>query len=447
MRYIRTIIILLGIFCALSMRAQMPAGTTADRATRVKDTVTLSVQSGGNFIRLALKNLPATITYIPDTAFGPEPVLLQRGDTMSSLNAFADCKMTWKWEVEKFVPEDDFEEEPATIIELKAHEDALLLVEPLVCPENSDTIIEVWDSIVWYGENYKESGEYPTHLTNDKGCEWTVTLHLTVHKTSYSPVDLKGCDSLEFEDVIYRKSVSMRDTLPLENGDREIRDITITIAHPSYGVINEDDICGSFIAPSGKIFYESGDYTDTIRNVAGCDSIIALHLDITPDCAVYEPVYFCAGQNTEHEERLTDLYVLRYLEYIYETPQKEWYMEGVIIQREEARSFIDLARAESNLRTHYVDSLMPVKDIIWTYRSAMETQDHVIEPTDGPQWIEAGRITMTVRFVCGQIFVSDMETDIENAEEARVPVKMIENGQVVIFRSGNKYNVLGNKLQ
>lgn len=446
MRYIRTIILLMGIFCAVSMRAQTAAGTTADRATHVKDTVLLSVQSGGNFIRLEMKNLPATITYMPDASFGPEPVLLLLGDTFPSQNTFADCKMTWKWELEKSVVEESEEEEQATIIELKAHEDALILVEPLVCPENSDTVAEVWDSIAWYGKIYKESGEYPIIKTNEKGCEWIHTLHLTVHKTVYSTISEKGCDSLEFEEIVYMESVSLRDTVALENGDREIRDINITIAHPSFGEITEE-CCGSFIAPSGRVFYLSGDYTDTIRNAEGCDSIIELHLDITPDCTVYDTIYFCAGQNTNHEEKVTDAYVRRYFEYLYQTPQKEWYMDGVIMQSEATRSLINFNRAESNLRAHYIAPLTPVKSIIWTYRSATEAQDHVIEPSAAPQWIAAGRITMTVRFVCGQVFVSDMETDIENAQEACVPVKIIENGQVVILRGGVKFNVLGNKLQ
>ncbi|MBN2728685.1 MAG: hypothetical protein JXR53_05625 [Bacteroidales bacterium] len=41
-------------------------------------------------------------------------------------------------------------------------------------------------------------------------------------------------------------------------------------------------VCGSYTAPSGAIFTSSGLYYDTIPNVSGCDSIIAINLTIKP---------------------------------------------------------------------------------------------------------------------------------------------------------------------
>lgn len=41
------------------------------------------------------------------------------------------------------------------------------------------------------------------------------------------------------------------------------------------------NICGPFVAPSGcKVYHQSGTYTDTVMNVAGCDSIITINLTI-----------------------------------------------------------------------------------------------------------------------------------------------------------------------
>ena len=36
--------------------------------------------------------------------------------------------------------------------------------------------------------------------------------------------------------------------------------------------------------------------------------------------------------------------------------------------------------------------------------------------------------------------------DVENVEAAAAAVKQIENGRVVIFRDGKKYDILGNRL-
>ena len=84
MRYIRTIILLLLVSVSAMGQTLKPAGTTADQATRVLDTVALSVQPGGNFIRVAAANLPAVITYMPDTAFGPIPMAIMDEDTLSA---------------------------------------------------------------------------------------------------------------------------------------------------------------------------------------------------------------------------------------------------------------------------------------------------------------------------------------------------------------------------
>ena len=41
---------------------------------------------------------------------------------------------------------------------------------------------------------------------------------------------------------------------------------------------------------------------------------------------------------------------------------------------------------------------------------------------------------------------STINLDVENVEAAAAAVKQIENGRVVIFRDGKKYDILGNRL-
>src|SRR6218665_146704 len=43
-----------------------------------------------------------------------------------------------------------------------------------------------------------------------------------------------------------------------------------------------EEACVSYTSPSGEVWLTSGTYTDTIQNVAGCDSIITIHLTIHP---------------------------------------------------------------------------------------------------------------------------------------------------------------------
>lgn len=251
--------------------AQTPAGTTADRATRINDTITLTVQSGSNYIRIEPNRLPATITYLPDTAFGPLPMALVTGDTLDATVIFqyASCQMGWQWTLER--------DEVAKIMEVKAHENASMLVEPLVCPDNTDTVAEVWDSIVWYGTTYKTSGEYPIEYSNVHGCEWTHTLLLTVHTTSYDSYSESKCDSIIYRGKRYTVSGEYKDTVLAEDGNRTITTLSFTIAKSSLAEVNVV-VYEPYLSPSGKTYTEDGDYIDTIANIAGCDSIITTHL-------------------------------------------------------------------------------------------------------------------------------------------------------------------------
>jgi hypothetical protein len=222
--------------------------------------------------------------------------------------------------------------------------------------------------------------------------------------------------------------------------------VELTIAHETASEITLTE-CGSYTCPGGKTYTESGDYTETITNVAGCDSVITLHLTINPDCqTTYETIYFCAGQNTEHDERDGEI-VRRYRAYIYESPAKWDYREGMVVSGEQNRTLVDLHRVEQNLYNHYVDELVPVKTIVWTYCPEGESAYREITAEKEPQWIDAGVVSLTVRFVCGQVFTGDFTTDITDIETNVMPAKKIENGQVVILRGGAKYNLLGTKIQ
>lgn len=286
-----TVLIMLVVGSAQAV-ALTPAGTTADRATRIADTTMLSVQSGSNYIRIEPKNLPATVTYLPDTAFGPLPMALVTGDTLPAVVTFryAECQMGWKWELGT--------SEIATIMEVKAHENASLLVEPLVCPDNTDTVAEVWDSIVWYGKTYTTSGNYALERSNEKGCEWTHTLHLTVHTTSYDSYTESRCDSIIYNGIKYTKSGEYKDTFPTDEGNRIIMTLQLTIGHTNYAETSVS-VFEPYHSPQGKTYSESGDYADTIPNVSGCDSIITTHL--TVHTTAYDTVSLEGCDKIEYE--------------------------------------------------------------------------------------------------------------------------------------------------
>lgn len=424
--------------------AQDPVGTTVDRATHITEQAMYTVQSGSNYISIEPEYLPATVIYLPGEAFGPIPAAMVMSDTIPAqiMFSYEECLMGWVWIID--------ESDMVQIVEIKAHESASLVVMPTIssnCPEDTETSAEAWDSYEWEGKTYTESGDYPVTVTVDEGCEYTITLHLTIHKTTYNTTQQTACGSAVIGGKTYTESGTYPlDTVILDSGDRQINNVELTIAHETSSEITLTE-CGSYTFPGGKTYTVSGDYTETTTNVAGCDSVITLHLTIDPNCqTTYETVYFCTGQNTEHEERDGGV-VKRYRAYIYEAPSTWDYKEGMIVSGEQNRTLVDLHRVEQNLYNHYVDELVPVKTIVWTHCPEGESSFSEITVANEPQWVDAGVVSLTVRFVCGQVYTSDFTTDITNIEANAVPAKKIENGQVIILRGGVKYNMLGTKIQ
>ena len=424
----------------LEAKAQ-PAGTTAGTATRISGPAKLSVQSGGNYVSLEPETLPATVVYMPDAAFGPVPEALMMGSMLPTQAVFADCYQGWAWQL----PQSD----KAQIAEVRAHENATVFVVPENTPvpecDDTDTTAVVTGSIDWYGKTYTETGKYSITKVTADGCEYTHTLHLTVSTLPHVTETRQGCGTVEVDGTVYTASTMLTDTVDID-GQQTVRTLVINVNHATTGELKIHE-CSAYTAPWGETYAQSGKYTYTIKNVAGCDSLVTLHLTIDDCDATYDTVYFCAGQNTEHDETVGLGRIMRYLPYVYESPAA-WggYMEGVIIQSELTRTLVDLNRAERNLYEHYKDELTPVRSVSWSLRPDGQSEYRPVVVENAPQWMEAGVLAMTVRFLCGEMYTANFATDITNTGAVSIPCKVLENGQVIIIRGGKKYTVFGQRV-
>ena len=376
----------------------------ASKPTEVTDTTYYRVQDGWNYLQFAKNNLPATIAYIPDTAFGPIPKAYRGVDEeLGCMAVLYECQQGWIWQLG--ASEQDW------LITIEAHEDATIWVMPTKSEVIDDcegepikeTIEKTADCKYEFGGEWKtESGTYEHTFKTAEGCDSIVTLILTINE--------EGCGQDECE------------------GKTKTKEIT-------------EQVCDKYTF-GGQVLRESGTYEHTFKTVEGCDSIVTLHLTVGVGCGDVDIIYFCKGMNTEHLEGNH-----WYKEYEYESPATWFKLSDYQVGGESERTLMDLRKANADLRSHYVDGLTPVEQIIWSHRNDQSSNYTPVEVANEAQWIAAGVLALRVLFLCGESYSSDFATDVVNVNAAQKPVKTIENGQVVIIRGGEKYNILGTRLR
>ncbi|MBN1185834.1 MAG: T9SS type A sorting domain-containing protein [Bacteroidales bacterium] len=95
-------------------------------------------------------------------------------------------------------------------------------------------------------------------------------------------IDIEVCNSYTSPSGLYTwtQSNTYSDTIPNATGCDSIITVHLTILEPTYDTIY-DTACFSYTSPSEKYTWTtSSTYVDTIPNMAGCDSIITIHLKI-----------------------------------------------------------------------------------------------------------------------------------------------------------------------
>ena len=151
-----------------------------------------------------------------------------------------------------------------------------------------DTIASACDSINWYGTVYAASGNYSHQLINEGGCDSVLTLHLTINTPTTGTDIHTACDSFTWIDGNVYTSSTNTPTFVLQNaaGCDSTVTLNLTILSSTY-LIENQTACDSYTWPYNGITYTtSGQYTDTLLNTVGCDSIIVLNLTINSTASI-----------------------------------------------------------------------------------------------------------------------------------------------------------------
>lgn len=250
--------------------AETAAGITPDKATRITDPVTLTVQSGSNYVRFDEDHLPAVITYT-SVPFGTIPEALAMGDTIKAERVFADCSLVWKWTIR--------EAETTQIVEIKAHENATIHVEPYTCQTtSSDTTATACGPFTWKGKTYTQSGNYADTTKNATGCDSIVTLYLTINQSTQSEETETACDSLYWNGEWRKATGDYTYKTTNAAGCDSTATLHLTIYHSVSVMLKDTAICetddGYEYIWGDTTITKAGTYTRHFKTAYGCDSAV-----------------------------------------------------------------------------------------------------------------------------------------------------------------------------
>lgn len=135
---------------------------------------------------------------------------------------------------------------------------------------------------------YAEPGDYSISLTVTDpaaGLDSTLVKPITVVSGStFASLDMEACDEFTSPsgNYIWTTSGTYTDTIPNMAGCDSVISVNLAILASTYGMLTET-VCDSYTSPSGIYTWSaSGLYTDTIANTAGCDSVITIDLTVLP---------------------------------------------------------------------------------------------------------------------------------------------------------------------
>ena len=148
-----------------------------------------------------------------------------------------------------------------------------------------DTVAVVCDSMEWYGTTYSSSTSTASHTSiNTVGCDSVVTLHLTVNHSTFGDTAAVVCDSMQWYWDTYTESAEPTQLFEAANADGCDSTVTLhlTVNHSNTGDTSAI-VCDS-MAWYGVTYTSTPSSTSlpshTITNVAGCDSVVTLHLTV-----------------------------------------------------------------------------------------------------------------------------------------------------------------------
>jgi len=174
----------------------------------------------------------------------------------------------------------------------------LTLVELAPTQSSLDATICSDETYLFDGEDLSETGVYTAIYTNEVGCDSTVTLNLTVVPADLgSSLAVTICEESPYDfygDTLTESGIYTA-LLTNENGCDSTITLTLTVREPDLTLIEASVCQGETYSFNGENLGAPGAYTALLVNSDGCDSLVVLNLSVLPVSGSSIQASFCIG--------------------------------------------------------------------------------------------------------------------------------------------------------
>ncbi len=184
-----------------------------------------------------------------------------------------------------------------TLVNANGCDSIITLNLTIINPTTSSLAVSACSSYTWAenGMTYSNSGNYTDTLTNAASCDSIITLNLTINNPTTSNLAVSACSSYTWTEngMTYTNSGSYNDTLVNAASCDSIITLNLTITNPTTSNLAVTACLSYTWAENGMTYTNSGSYSDTLTNAANCDSIITLNLTISTTLTTTETISAC----------------------------------------------------------------------------------------------------------------------------------------------------------
>jgi hypothetical protein len=175
-----------------------------------------------------------------------------------------------------------------------------LAVLPAVPVTNLSATICHEEEFAFGNSVYNTTGIYSDTLKNVMGCDSLVVLNLTVRPQPFSQFSATICsgETYSFRDKVYNTAGTFSETLKNMHGCDSIVALMLTVRPPEPTTELSATIChGETYSFGDNVYNTTGIFEHTLKNIHGCDSVVTLQLTVRPAILTEHFASICSGES------------------------------------------------------------------------------------------------------------------------------------------------------